>query len=173
MSKPIHNITSQLSNNLGFGTDCSDPKTGITISKWTGFPSVLFLLFNVVSQISRPPLRTDWHFLLHFGVYILVAAQRSLNDLSKAAKRSGTKFVRRIQRQSSFALPRKKPPVSIQFTQQRPIQRGTTFIKYLDLSCTLFTFYHFSFPRMDLRLVISSLSFISLQKIFNRFNFLF
>ena len=105
------------------------------------------------------------HFLLHFDVCILVAAQRSFNDLSKAAKRSGTKFVRRIQRQSSFVLPRKKPPpVSIQFTQQQPIQRGTTFIKYLDLSCTLFTFYHFSFPRMDLRLLNSSLSFISLRK---------
>lgn len=104
-------------------------------------------------------------------MYILVAAQRSFNDLSKAAKRSGTKFVRRIQRQSSFVLPRKKAAVTVQFTQQQPIQRGTTFINYLDLSCTLFTFLlFFSFlPRMDLRLLTSSLSSIFLRKIFNRF----
>ncbi len=53
-------------------------------------------------------------------MYILVAPQRSFNDLSKAAKRSGTNFVRRLQRQSSVVLPRKK--------NQRPIHRGTNIL---------------------------------------------
>ncbi|CAF1519685.1 unnamed protein product, partial [Adineta ricciae] len=45
-------------------------------------------------------------------------SQRSLHDVSKAAKRSGSSLVRRIQRQSSVVLPRKKF-----LTSQRPIQR--------------------------------------------------
>lgn len=55
-------------------------------------------------------------------MYILVAPQRSFNDLSKAAKRRGTNLVRRIQRQSSVVIPRKKNATS---NQQRPIQRGS------------------------------------------------
>lgn len=63
-------------------------------------------------------------------MYIIVAPQRSFNDLSKAAKRSGTNFVRRLQRQSSVVLPRKKTPTSNQLTPQRPIHRGSK--AYLD-----------------------------------------
>ncbi|CAF1103121.1 unnamed protein product [Adineta steineri] len=45
-------------------------------------------------------------------------SQRSFNDVPKSVKRSGSSLVRRIQRQSSVVLPRKKNAAS-----QRPTQR--------------------------------------------------
>jgi hypothetical protein len=51
---------------------------------------------------------------LHITKYILLAP-----DLSK------TSIVQRLQRQSSFVLPRKKNQTSNQLTLQRPVHRGT------------------------------------------------
>jgi hypothetical protein len=53
---------------------------------------------------------------LHLEKYILIAP-----DLSKAS------IVKRLQRQSSFVLPRKKNPTSNQLTLQRPVYRGTNY----------------------------------------------
>jgi hypothetical protein len=130
MSKPIQNITSQLNNSVGLGSDYPisaglDYRTGLPICKWTRSLYIFFFFFRLLMLWNSPC--TDWFiyifsFLYCTSIYILVAAQHSFNDLSKASKRSGTNFVRRIQRQSSFILPRKKPPTS---NPLQPIPRGT------------------------------------------------
>ena len=57
------------------------------------------------------------------SMYVVVASPRSLNDLPKATERNSSRFVRRVQRQSSFVVPRKKATVSV---NQRSFPRGTS-----------------------------------------------
>jgi ribose 1,5-bisphosphokinase PhnN len=79
------------------------------------FPLCLFLLHISMEKYCH---------LLSITNYILLAV-----DLTKASKKNATSIVQRLQRQSSYVLPRKTGTTLTNQSQlQRPIHRGTILI---------------------------------------------
>lgn len=83
---------------------------------------ILIYWLNCLLIIEFPP-PGRFHIICLFctTIYIFIVTQRNLNDLSKVAKTSRSNFVRRLQRQSSVALPKQRD----EFESQEPIHRGT------------------------------------------------
>ncbi|CAF3422029.1 unnamed protein product [Rotaria sp. Silwood1] len=93
---------------LGIGNNMSKPMQNITSQSNNNVPTGPDYIINAITEKNS-------------GLPITV--QHNFNNIIKEEKPSRSNFVRRIQRQSSSVLLRKKPPTSNQLKLQRSIHR--------------------------------------------------